>query len=70
MREECIKLLGEDDFNKANRFIYITLIDYCVADADLEKALEFLELLKNIDKIRVNYWQWRINEIKLILKLE
>ena len=63
-------MLEENEFNKGNRFIYVTLIDYCVADADLEKALDYLELLKNIDRIRVNYWQWRINEIKTVLKIE
>src|SRR5690349_20686960 len=53
LKEECLKLLKEDDFNKGNRFIYTTLIDYYVADADFEKALEYLELLKEIDRIRI-----------------
>jgi hypothetical protein len=45
LKEECLKLLNEDEFNKGNRFIYFTLIDYCVAEADLEKAIEYLQLL-------------------------
>lgn len=48
----------------------MTLIDFCVAETDFEKAIEYLSLLKMIDKIRVNYWQWRINEIESILKIE
>lgn len=67
LKTECMRLISDDDFNKGNRFIYVTLIDYAVADADFEKALDYLELLKNIDKIRINYWKWRINEIKQIL---
>ena len=48
----------------------MTLIDFCVTETDFEKAIEYLKLLKEIDSIRVNYWQWRINEIQSILNIE
>lgn len=63
LKEECLKLLSDNELNKANRFIYVTLIDYAVAEGDNSKAVEYLELLKKIDKIRENYYQWRINKL-------
>ena len=34
----------------------MTLIDFRIADTDFEGAIGILKLLKEIDKIRVNYW--------------
>jgi len=64
LKKECLSLLEEDVFNKSDRFIYVTLIDYAIAENNQAKAVEYLELLKKIDKIRENYYQWRINKIQ------
>ncbi len=49
--------------NRANRFIYMTLIDFAQAEGDKEQQIKYLELLKKIDRMRGNYYQWRINKV-------
>lgn len=48
----------------ANRFLYSVLIDFATAEKDIEKARGYLLKLKIIDRLRENYYQWRLNNLK------
>lgn len=58
-----LNLLEEKTEHRANRFIWSVLLDFAVAENDRETQLKYLDLLKQIDRIRVNYYQWRINKL-------
>lgn len=47
----------------SNRFVYSVLIEYAIVEGDKAKAKEWLEKLKVIDRLRENYYQWRINRL-------
>ena len=57
------QLLEKNDLNKGNRFIYMVLIDFAVAENDKQTQLNYLNLLKKIDRMRENYYQWRIDQL-------
>ena len=64
LKTPMLKLLEEKIEHQGNRFIYAVLLDFAEAENDLETQFKYLELLKKIDRIRVNYYQWRINKLK------
>ena len=63
LNESCLNLLDENINNKANRFIYSVLIEFAIAENDKETAIKHLKYLKQIDRLRENYYQWRINNL-------
>jgi len=64
LKEACLKLIEQDESFKANRFLQMVLLDFALAEKQKLQALQILEHLKHIDKIRENYYQWRINMLK------
>ncbi len=52
------KLLEASDINKGNRFIYYVLLDFAKAEGDKETSTKYLNLLKIIDRLRENFYQW------------
>ena len=46
-----------------NRFITALLMEFALAEGDREEALECLTSLKTMDRLRENYYQWRINRL-------
>ena len=64
LKVECLKLLEDENAIIGNRFIYTTLIDFAIAEKNNAEAIKYFELLKVIDRIRMNYYQWRINNLK------
>ena len=63
LKEQMHKLLAASDLNKGNRFIYYVLIDFAKAEGDRETAVKYLSLLKVIDRLRENYYQWQLNNL-------
>ena len=61
LKEILLKMLDESEVNKFNRFIYMTLIDIAKAECDKDTAIKYLQLLKKIDRLRENFYQWSIN---------
>lgn len=55
----CLSLIEE----KENRFAIAVLIDFATAEGEKQKAIEYLMKLKEIDRLRENYYQWRINKL-------
>ena len=60
LKERLLQLLEK---NKENRFIFATLLEFAIAEEDTGNALKYLNELKVIDRLRENYYQWRINRI-------
>lgn len=56
LKTEIETLLNTDNSNLSNRFIQLVLIDFDLAEKNYTKAIEKLELLKKIDRIRENYY--------------
>lgn len=46
LKEEMHKLLNQNEMNKANRFIYLVLIDFARAEKDKDTQIKYLNLLK------------------------
>ncbi len=63
IKDRCKKVL-EDETHLDNRFIYSLLLDYATAEGDKEEAIKILGHLKKIDKLRENFYQWRINRLE------
>jgi hypothetical protein len=64
LKKACEELLAEHPYNSSNRFIKMTMLDYALADGKKEEALKILGELKTVDRLRENYYQWRINGLK------
>jgi hypothetical protein len=64
LKEGCLKLLEDSEANRDNRFIYSLLLDYATAEGDKEEAKRILGHLLVIDRLRENYYKWRINQLE------
>ena len=63
IQDRYLSILSKSQENLKNRFIYSLHLDYTTALGDKEEAKRILEHLKNIDRLRENYYQWRINQL-------
>ena len=43
---------------KGNRFVHSTLADFAIANKDYDKAVGYLSELKDLDPIRLKFWEW------------
>jgi hypothetical protein len=64
LKESCLKLLEDSEANRDNRFIYSLLLDYATAEGDKAEAKRILRHLLVIDRLRENYYKWRINQLE------
>ena len=61
---ECETLTREKPEQQGLRFVMMCQIDLSLAEGETEKAVGQMEEMRDsVDKIRANYWQWRINRM-------
>lgn len=63
LRDEIVKLMDKSEVHRANRFMYVVLLDFAKAEKNEKDQLMYLEFLKKIDRMRQNYYQWQINRL-------